>query len=426
MDESPEMPAENPVSHLETQPKETPIYDAGIFTITHLAHSSEGLTVKNADEYDGEGNVIEAHQLRRKDLGSPLPLTRDNPETGKEGERTELAKGMQGEMKFAKGLDAKEELQKLRQGEHNSHIYEKKRQEYVAKMRKPKIRLTKISQEEDTVTVDTRPVSFPLYDLFATRENADRQDLMDMSEVLGTCAIIITKDNKAILQYRGKGNRKYKNIPGASAAGLMDGELENERNVKGVLKPITRESIVKHLTKEATEELQIDENKLRASIVGIAHDQISPHHEFMLLGEIDETSTSLAEKGLIPDDMEGHDFKERYFTIDATPEAFEKLLTEVKCPLPPTHASNFFMAGLEMVRRQHEEEYAREWAQNLAEKIKLNYKEIDRMANNGTGYDPKLTPEEQGLPSLLPELERVGLISLAMHEKLRDKYIKAD
>lgn len=53
----------------------------------------------------------------------------------------------------------------------------------------------------------------------------------------------------------------------------------------------------------------------------------------MLLGLVDETSEELAEKGLIPDDAEGHDFKERYFTIDATPEAFEALLTQVKCPL---------------------------------------------------------------------------------------------
>jgi len=437
MDESKEMPAERPIPQEIISLEEEPIYDAGIFTITHVSHSEKGLTIENTDEYDSEGNLVDPHLLRRRDTGSPLPLIPNDPETG-EGERANLAKGMQGEMKFAGGLAAKEELDKLRSGEYNSHVYERKRKEYVARMEKSKVRLSQIQQNGDIISIKTRPVSFPLYDEFATRENAKREDLMDFSEATGTAAVIITKDDKAILQYRSKTNSNYGNIPGASAAGLLDGEFDSSRSVKGVLKPLTETSIRKHLTKEATEELQVSEDKLQIRVVGIAHDQIKPHHEFMLLGKVDETSEELAANGLLPDEVEGHDFRERYFTIDATPEAFENLLTQVKCPLPPTHAAVYFMAGLDLARQKHGDDYAKEWGQRVTEGIKNNYAEIDRMVINNynslpaqveekpvrsqMGYDPKYLPEEQGLPSLLDELIRTELIPESMYWKLKSKY----
>lgn len=96
------------------------------------------------------------------------------------------------------------------------------------------------------------------------------------------------------------------------------------------------------------------------------------------------------------------------------------------------------MAGLDLARQKHGENYAKEWGERVTEGIKNNYAEIDRMVVNNydslpaqiegkpvrsrMGYDPKYTPEEQGLPSLLDELVRNQLISEPIYWKLKSKY----
>jgi hypothetical protein len=407
---------------VESQEAPKPVFDAGIFTITNIATSDEGLKIQNSQ------------QLTRRDENSPIPFTGERrPNTG---EAKVLEDAMRKELKFTGGITAKEELDKLRQGQPNE--YEAKRQEYVSKMRKVKVGIRHIKQDGNTVTIDTRPVPFPVYDTLATRETSNRPGLMDYSEATGTAAVLLTKDGKAILQYRSKTNGNYGNIPGASAAGMLDGELDPEK--KGTLKPLTESSIEANLVKEATEELKVKKEDFKVNIVGIAHDGNKPHHEFMLTGLIDKTSAELAENGLIPDEVEGHDFRERFIAIDATPDAFEKLLGEVRCPLPPTHAAVYFMTGLKLARQKYGSSYARTWGERVSQAVKKNYALIDKTVidnydkfpaqiegkppRSKIGYDPQYFPEEQGLPSLLEELKRTNLINTAMYDKLKTKYGK--
>lgn len=164
---------------------------------------------------------------------------------------------MKGELKFTGGNAAKEELDNLRETSQSAHVFEYKRQKYLEKMRKTKVGIRHLQQEGDVVRIDTRPVSFPVYSELVNRESADRQDLMDFGEATGTAAAISTADNKLILQYRGKANRAYGNIPGASTAGMLDAFMEQEVDENGIrihgterLEEINEDFIKKNLYKE--------------------------------------------------------------------------------------------------------------------------------------------------------------------------------
>lgn len=415
---------EENMAGVETQPQQPkpeatavkPLFDAGAFTITHITPNPEvGLVIQTRNS------------LRRKDIGAPLPLNADEKKVLRDRFNPKYNTN-DSEIAFVKNKIAVKAKKENR---------EPTSQDYTDTFI-PKVSIVNITQEGNVISFDTRPVSFPLYSDIITHEIAERKDLVNMGASTGTAAAIVTADSKLILQYRGKGNRAYGNIPGASAAGKLDGEFDRSIKTRGTLEPITTEAVTKHLLKEATEELQVKPEDLKVRIVGISHDELKPYYEFVLLGQVNKTSHELAEKGLIPDDQDGHDFKERYFTIDYTPETIETLLTKVKCPLPSTHSAAYFMAGIELVEKLHGKNEAKKWGERVSQAIKENYKDIDRIviANFGkypvksegkpnrskTGYDPLYLPEQQGLPPLLEELRRTGLVSEKMFTRLKQKY----
>lgn len=129
------------------------------------------------------------------------------------------------------------------------------------------------------------------------------------------------------------------------------------------------------------------------------------------------------------------DFEEKFLDIPATPEAIMKLVSEVKCPLPPTHAATFVAAGYNIVLNERGAEAAQAWKNNVEQAINQNVNEIDARVRhyyeqfpdalqivperywngpvpprNLNGYSANYGPEEQGLPKLEDELERVGLV----------------
>lgn len=171
--------------------------------------------------------------------------------------------------------------------------------------------------------------------------------------------------------------------------------------------------------------------------------------EFLLLGELNLTSSELEERALSAPRSKRKEgdfhFEEKFVFIDATPDAIKKLLTEVKNPLPPTHLAAFVAAGYTLIldegrgkegyNREANLKKAEEWKKEVEEGVRRNYSEINRMVKENTlrkngitnpenitrlidsvpGYDPKIPATQQGLPEMLSELYRCGLITEKHH-----------
>jgi len=171
----------------------------------------------------------------------------------------------------------------------------------------------------------------------------------------------------------------------------------------------------------------------------------------LLFGKLNLTAKELEERAHLAPRSQRKEgdfhFGEKFVFIDPTPDAIETLLTQVKNPLPPTHLAAFVAAGYTLIldEGKGEEGYnreanlkkAEEWKRRVEEGVKRNYSEIDRIVKehrlreNGItdqrnidrllasgsipGYDPKIPATKQGLPEMLSELYRCGLIPEKHH-----------
>lgn len=291
-------------------------------------------------------------------------------------------------------------------------------------------------QVGNVLTFDIQPVTFPTYR--AIGNPSERPETLAISNPTGTACVLLTSEpdssHKIILQHRSPESFFYSDVPGASIAGMLDGKLDS--NNRGRLEPITTGVIMANNKKEMFEELGLDPNDIAdVRITGVAKDNVRIHNEFLLFGisplgarEITAKATAHAK---IKKGIAEYDFAERLFVLDGTPEAIEILLTQVKCPLPPTHTATFVAAGYSMVLERKGQAAADQWTQYLQRGIRANYRDIDhrvaaywqqqpekaemRSANKPArgihGYDPAHRPTDQGLPSITEELQRVGLIT---------------
>ena len=306
------------------------------------------------------------------------------------------------------------------------------------------IRNIGFDSEAGETVVDVLPVPFHAYRLFS-RENAS-EALLDRVEATGVAMAVITADGRLVVQHRAIGishmlhddggkprnNATYADIPGASAAGMLDA---NRGEVPGTIAPIGNAEATRGVGKESIEELGIH---TEAEVIGIAHDKQKPHHEIILFEKIPLTATELYAKSREESrnrKLAEFDFEERFFDIPATPEAIMKLVSEVKCPLPPTHAATFVATGYTLVLQEKGVEAAQQWKADVEQAINKNVREIDATVKhyyeqypdakdivperywgthvpprNLNGYSANYGPEEQGLPKLEDELVRVGLV----------------
>lgn len=305
---------------------------------------------------------------------------------------------------------------------------------------KPKVGLRNIRQEGDLLTVDTKPVTFPTYR--AIGDPDETQEALDIANPTGAASILLTTEldgtHRIILQHRSQNNALYKDIPGASAAGMVDA-LRKKRGA--TISPIDTDFVKTSNLKEMQEELGLSDEDLRElRITGIAKDFIKYHTEILMFGISERTADEIAKsweqhiRRRRGEDQEV-DFTENYFVIEGVPEAIETLLTEVHCPLPPTHAAAFVAAGYSLVLERDGIDAANKWKTLIEEKIKSNYKKIDEIVTNYwitnpelikedsriSGYDPRLSPQDQGLPNIEEELVRTGLIreGISSSEKLK-------
>lgn len=443
--------------HEKETKKTTPEFDAGFFAINYFSTSPEGFTVQTRNSLSRRDNAS------GKSYPTHLALSSE--------QQAQLRKGMAQEVQFALPRDLSQEqkdnvksmfnlideaatlkandeidsnyhdklfkLQTLRRTVHPL-LKEHNLTEHLG----VKVGVRNLTKEGNTLMMDLRPISYPMYAVASSPE--DKPETLDLGAVTGTAAILTTADNKIILQHRSAKNSPYGDMPGASFAGMLDGTLLRELDQKtgkitkrtGKVVPITDTDIKKSAEEEMHQEIGLQLDDVSTRIVGEARDHIREHDEFLLLAKTKLTAKEIAEKAKNAprtakkkDERGDFHFEENFITIDATPQAIETLLTEVRCPLPPTHAAAFAAAGYSMLLELKGTKEANMWRQSMQDKIKQNYEQMNQIVTdyykqhpealkqtkegkpprNPQGYEPFYTPQEQGLPSLESELERTGL-----------------
>jgi 8-oxo-dGTP pyrophosphatase MutT (NUDIX family) len=382
-------------------PQPEPEFQGGSFNIPFFA-PEQGFTIK------------QGRSLRRRDeLTIPFPARGIN-------------QGNKAEVEF--------------QEKQNTAATQRGEQRDVRPLQSPdfkiKIGILNLRRDGDALIFDTKPSTFVEYndDKNVGTANPNAEELRrNLGEAFSVAVILTTTEpdgtSKMIVQHRSAENRSYKDMIGASAAGYADHELDPEN--KGALKTVDDDYIYKMACKETEEEVGIDADYLSdVKITGIVEDTKRVHYEAVLLGTVNLSAKEIEQKAIEKKSVKrgAFDFSEDFFVIDATPEAIETLLTTVKNPIPPTHIGAFVATGRMMVLKRDGEEEAKNWTKRMEKLVKENVEDIDRLIREGTngleqGYNPRKTPQEQGLPSIQSELERTGLMKKEKTTTIDEAYI---
>ncbi len=417
----------------------TPEFSAGAFEISHFSDSPDGMEFET-----------------RSSIGRTEDIT-DFALSDEEKER--LAVAMDSEMGF-NGVGSVVGARKawrdaIRDGADKRKIgllkeaFEAARYDYRQKGKKIGLSAVRLSNA-NTLSADVKSVPFPVFNLFANPESSEA--MQQFSSATGVAMILQTSDNRLVVQHRAvekrklhekkktRGNASYADIPGASVAGMVDATASrDEARRPGTPDAIDTNFLKGAILKEASEELGIAPDDLDAlRIVGLAQDKIKIHDEVLLLADTKLTAEELHETSRRSNrnkNLGDADFEEKFIDIESSPRAVELFLTEVKCPLPPTHAAALVAAGYSLVVRESGPEAAHAWRERMQAAVQANYEEMDAMTaafyerypemlgqvperfwskqippRNSKGYSPAYTPEEQGLPSFDDEMVRVGLL----------------
>lgn len=330
----------------------------------------------------------------------------------------------------ASGVNSANKEEVEYQKKENEKAAEKGEERNVHPLKSPNFRIRvgvlNLRREEDTLVFDTKPSTFVMANDdknvgLALPENASIRE--GLGSQLAVAMILTTTESdgtsRMILQHRGSDNRTYKDMLGASAAGYVEQKVNslNEQNT-GTLKDVDTNFIQSMAAREMEEEVGIDPEYLtRVEVTGIAQDLKRVHYEALLLGRVSVSAVEVerlaAEKKSVK--REAFDFSEDFFVIDASPEAISTLLTEVRSPIPPTHVAAFVAAGRLMILEREGQDAAINWTKNIQDGIKENNDEIDKIVEEATGgkeigYNPRLSPRDQGLPDVVEALVQKELI----------------
>jgi hypothetical protein len=357
-----------------------------------------------------------------------------------------LREAFRGESKF-QGVENYEKVRSL-YGTHSPEaqsVWKEYREKALAS-KKLGIRHLEFDANHNSLSVDILNVPFPVYKTLAKPEHSE--EIRAFAEATGTAASIVTSDNKLIIQHRlvakpkpdgglTRGNALYADIPGASAAGMLDALPGNSTSTPD---KIDTDSVTANIVKEVDEELGLDGNDLSSmKIVGVASDKIQPHDELLFYGTTPLTLDEVHEKSKHSNRnriLGEADFEEKFIAIDATPEAIKTLLVDVRTPMPSTHAASVFATGYAIVLEKSGPEAAARWSKDIEDGMRANDEMINQIIRqyyidnpaalndiparyvgkivpkrNKDGYTPEYTPEEQGLPSIESEFQRTGLSS---------------
>jgi hydroxymethylpyrimidine pyrophosphatase-like HAD family hydrolase len=438
----------------ETNSSHAPEFNAGTFTISHFSDNPEGFEFATKEAIgrtgsfeNGEELVLEEDQRSR--LGGAIDLETQRPTGG----------AMRREMGFngvTPVVEARQAWRESMQGDDEAETarlhdeFLRVRGEYIGRGKKIGFRAIELANG-NTLQADVQLVPYPVYNTLSSPEATP--EVEKLSAASGVAMVVETSDHRLVIQHRGvkkqkitepgmtRGNASYADIPGASVAGMIDASLSVDSDrLPGTPDPVDTDFLKSNILKETSEELGIAPDDVEGlRIVGLAQDHYKPHDEVLFLSTLKLTSAELREASRTSNrnkNLADADFEEKFFDIEGSPRAIETLLTDVKCPLPPTHAAAMVAAGYSMVVRESGPEAAHIWRERMQEEVRRNYEEIDRTvaayydtytemrdhvperywgqdeppARNRDGYSPAYTPEEQGLPTLEDEMIRTGLM----------------
>ncbi len=440
------IPEQNRTEHVSLRNAE---FDGGSFT-ARLSSSPDGFTVKTKAT------------IRRTADTTDYPLTVAGDPEATQHNKEILGAAVKGETRF-QGVDkvrsARNRMQQVKaltedaqmsgatsdvignldqETQEATRSFEKERESYTKGMM-GKVGFSDLDIDDQTneVTVVVKSVPFQTYRVFASPEEST--DLQALSRAAATSMIVRTADGKIIIQHRSTRNATYADIPGASVAGMLDAGIESPTRKKGTPDPVDTASVKANIEKEADEELGLEREDLdEIRIAGVAYDKIKIHDEFLLLADSHLTFDQVKEKAKTANrnrKLGDADFEEKFVAIEGSPRAIETILTQVHCPLPPTHAAALVAAGYSLVLQQDGLQAANEWRDRLQTGVKENYRQMDEMVStyydehpqaladvperykdrhvphrNLRGYTPAYLPEEQGLPGFEEEMRRVDLL----------------
>lgn len=255
-----------------------------------------------------------------------------------------------------------------------------------------------------------------LYERFHTAEDAKN---LELAVPVGGCAVLITTEkdgsHKMVLQYRINKN-EYSFTPGASAGGIMEAKFDDN----GKLKPV--EEVYKdHIAKRLEEEVGVASDQIDVVISSVVTEKKPKlHHE---IGAMVTTTLSYTEV------CEAYSLRKGTLTspahliaLPAEKEVIEILVSQLECPLPPSHLGVYISIGYMMVMKEEGIEAAKTWVKSLEEKVEANYSRINEMVaktGKNTEYMPFLSPSAQGLSDLITALWKAGLLNTVSTVKER-------
>lgn len=414
-------------TNAEASPANHPEFNGGSFTINYLSPSPDGF------QFVTDETIPKTNEL---------VLEADDRQLLKGAAQRELVFNNVAPVQAARKAWAED-----RNNPELRDTYYRTRAAYQNKGKK--IGLRNIHVEGDTLHADAQIVHFYAYNLFGTSDQGPEKE--SLSRLAGVAMAVRTADNRLIVQHRAiekqhldrakrtRGNASYNDIPGASVAGLLDATIESPGRRPGMPDPIDTSDIQRAILKEAGEELGLGEDDFTAiRIAGVAVDHVKVHDEILLVADTSMTAAEVYEssrQSVRNKNLGDSDFEEKFVDIEASPEAIGVLLTEVHCPLPPTHAATLVAAGYSIALQTGGQKYAAGWRDQVQEGIRNNYAYMDERVStyyqrfpealtqvperfwgksvpkrNPTGYTPAYGPTEQGLPTFEDEMVRTGLV----------------
>lgn len=403
-----------------------PEVDAHTFAIHHLSMSPEGFLLTTDNLLPKQSPHLDASEKSRLGEAVRREINFNNAQTVRDA-RDAWKTNPDDPMLEAAFYDARADYQK----------------------KGKKLGLRNLRVEDGVIHTDVQIVHFPAYTTFGSPEQS--VDIDRMSRLVGVAMVVRTADDRLVIQHRAieqqhlretrrsRGNAVYSDIPGASVAGMIDASLVSPDRRRGMPDPIDTDDVHQAIYKEAGEELGLAPTDFTSvRITGVAEDKIKVHDELLMLADTPLTAAELDEASRTSNrnkNLGDADFEEKFFDIEASPEAISHLLTEVKCPLPPTHAASLVAAGFSLALEQKGADYALAWRDQIEQGLRDNYNAIDALVadyyqkfpealqlaperywnravppRNPNGYDPAYGPEEQGLPNFQDAMVEAGLL----------------
>lgn len=281
-------------------------------------------------------------------------------------------------------------------------------QQKLIRFNSPKIHTTITDIHTDplsrkvTLNVDARLNTYSRW--FALGREEMPEEVKELVRHSAVSVSFITADNMLMFQFRSTDNNTYPGWLGAAASGGADIDpnsplsRHNPRNrhivrkengqVDGqksglILDGITNDIFLDNAVKEAQEETGVIVDKASLTTLGLIRLGQKPVDEVIFIGKLPQTAEELTQQYTLA--AEHHDPNEKdpmdnIGFIPATPQAIEKLVTQVDCPFNPSGLGAMLLTGYYLKLQEAYPEgqevarqKAQEWLREVGEKAAQHY-----------------------------------------------------